>query len=140
MIEGLLNEIMKATQTKAFNFDLNETVTRAQNFLSEGAYFAFIATDVHNQQDIGFITLCESHALYAGGDFGIIQECYVHPNFRAQGVGNLLLKHAKHFAIHKNWKRMEVTTPPLPAFSRSLKFYEKAGFTITGGAKLKLPL
>jgi len=38
------------------------------------------------------------------------------------------------------WKRLEVTTPPLPQFDNTLAFYEREGFAITGGRKLKLAL
>jgi len=38
-----------------------------------------------------FATLCESHALYAGGSFGIIQEFYVEPQFRSAGLGRSCL-------------------------------------------------
>jgi hypothetical protein len=38
------------------------------------------------------------------------------------------------------WKRLEVTTPPLSLFERSLSFYTREGFSITGGRKLKLAL
>ena len=41
---------------------------------------------------IGFATLCESHALYAEGTFGIVQECYIQPEFRSQQTGSMLLK------------------------------------------------
>jgi hypothetical protein len=33
-----------------------------------------------------------------------------------------------------------VTTPPLPQFDRTLAFYAKQGFAITGGRKLKAVL
>jgi len=44
---------------------------------------------------------------------------------------------ARAFGASKGWTRLEVTTPPLPAFERTLAFYEREGFAITGGRKLK---
>ena len=38
------------------------------------------------------------------------------------------------------WSRLEVTTPPLPAFERTLAFYEREGFAVAGGRKLRTPL
>jgi hypothetical protein len=33
-----------------------------------------------------------------------------------------------------------VTTPPLPPFEKTLAFYEREGFAIAGGRKLKVAL
>ena len=38
----------------------------------------------------------------------------------------------------RGWTRLEVTTPPLPQFDRTLAFYEREGFAISGGCKLKI--
>jgi len=38
------------------------------------------------------------------------------------------------------WTRLEVTTPPLPQFDKTLAFYTREGFSITGGRKLKVVL
>jgi len=37
----------------------------------------------------------------------------------------------------RGWKRREVTTPPLPEFDRTLAFYPREGFAVTGGRTLK---
>lgn len=47
---------------------------------------------------------------------------------------------AKYFGISRGWTRLEVTTPPLPQFDKTLAFYERQGFAISGGRKLKLTL
>lgn len=60
----------------------------------------------------GFATLCESHTLYAGGAFGIVQEFHVAPPPRT---------------VHA----------PLPAFERTPAFHESNGFAITGGHKMQ---
>jgi hypothetical protein len=44
------------------------------------------------------------------------------------------------FGKARGWKRLEVTTPPLPQFEKTLAFYEREGFAITGGRKLKVLL
>jgi GNAT superfamily N-acetyltransferase len=84
--------------------------------------------------------LCESHALYAEGAFGTIPELYVRPEYRSQGLGRSLLSQAMAFGSSRGWKRLEVATPPLPEFDRTLAFYEREGFAVTGGRKLKLLL
>jgi len=139
MVGELLTEIMAATNTKAFNFELNQTVQRLIDFIRHEKYFVFIA-HTHNDTPAGFIALYECHALYAEGAFGTIPELYVRPACRSQQLGRCLLAEAKAFGALRGWSRLEVTTPPLPAFDKTLAFYEREGFSITGGRKLKVAL
>jgi len=44
------------------------------------------------------------------------------------------------FAQEKRWRRIEVTTPPLPAFEKTLSFYQMNGGVISGGSKLKVDI
>jgi len=139
MVGELLAEIMAAIGIQAFQFDLGETTTRLADFLQREKYFVFVARDDEGQA-LGFLALYESFALYAEGAFGTIPELYVRPAFRSSHLGKDLLDHARMFAASRGWKRLEVTTPPLPQFDRTLAFYEREGFAITGGRKLKLAL
>jgi GNAT superfamily N-acetyltransferase len=139
MVGELLAEIMAAIGTQLFNFDLVDTTERLTDFLTRERYFVFIARDENNKA-AGFVALYESYALYAEGAFGTIPELYLRPEFRSHGLGLSLLSQAKTFGISRGWSRLEVTTPPLPQFNRTLAFYEREGFSITGGRKLKVAL
>jgi len=139
MVGELLAEIMNTIGVQAFNFDLDETTTRLKDFLNRGKYFVFIARDDRNYP-VGFVALYESHALYAEGSFGTIPELYVRPEYRSKNVGFSLVSQAKYFGSSLGWKRLEVTTPPLPQFDKTLTFYEREGFAIVGGRKLKVAL
>lgn len=136
MVGELLQEIMQAIGEQAFNVDLPATSARLQTFLRDGHYHAFVATD-ESGTAAGFLTLYQSYALYAEGSFGTIPELYVRPAYRSQGTGKQLLAVARAFGASKGWTRLEVTTPPLPAFDRTLAFYQREGFAIAGGRKLK---
>jgi GNAT superfamily N-acetyltransferase len=138
MVGELLTEIMTATGIPAFNFDPYEATRRLTDFLNEGKYFVFVAFE--GESAVGFVTLYESYALYAGGAFGTIPELYVRPPYRSRHVGAQLLASVKAFGHARGWPRLEVTTPPLPQFEQTLAFYEREGFTITGGRKLKVAL
>lgn len=139
MAGELLDEIMAAIDMRVFDFDLEETISLLKGFLNGEKYFVFVARS-NNGTSIGFVSLYESYALYAQGSFGTIAELYVRPGFRSRNVGLSLLSQAKSFGKSRGWKRLEVTTPPLPQFDQTLAFYEREGFAITGGRKLKVAL
>lgn len=139
MVGELLAEIMNAIGVQAFNFDLEETTARLQDFLNHEKYFVFVARS-ESLCPAGFIALYESYALYAEGAFGTIPELYVRPAYRKNKLGLHLVSQAKSFGASRGWTRLEVTTPPLPQFDRTLAFYEREGFAISGGRKLKVAL
>lgn len=138
MAGELLGEIMRLSGVQAFHFDFDDTAARLADFLAREKYHVFVARD--GAQLAGFIALYESCALYAEGTFGTIPELYVRPGCRSQDLGRRLVDQAKSFAVSIGWKRLEVTTPPLPQFDQTLAFYEREGFAIAGGRKLKIAL
>ncbi|OBS09450.1 GNAT family N-acetyltransferase [Acidihalobacter prosperus] len=139
LVGELLDEIMRATGTAAFDFDLAATRARLADFLASGRYFAFAARDETGAL-AGFVALYEGCALYAGGVFGTLAELYVRPECRSRGLGRRLLAEARTLGAARGWTRLEVTTPPLPEFAATLAFYEREGFAVTGGRKLKTAL
>ena len=136
----LLEEIMETTGKKSFHFEEKETVLLIQDFLEKNQLVIFLAEDTLQGKMVGFISLCECHALYTSGIFGLIPELFVQPPFRSSKIGKSLLNVAKQYGASKGWKSLEVTTPPLPSFDRTLQFYEDHGFSIAGGRKMKLLL
>jgi GNAT superfamily N-acetyltransferase len=124
MVGELLGEIMNAIGLQAFNFDLEETTERLKDFLTREKYFVFVARNEAGHA-VGFVALYESHALYAEGTFGTIPELYVRPEYRSKCVGFRLISEARFFGSSRGWKRLEVTTPPLPQFDKTLAFYER---------------
>lgn len=138
LVGELLQEIMAVVGAKAFEFSLADTETRARGWLTDGSYAVLLAHE--DETAAGFLALSECRALYAEGSFGIILELYVRPAFRSRKAGTMLMAGAKQVARSKGWTRLEVTTPPLPQFDRTLAFYERQGFSISGGRKMKLSL
>lgn len=137
-VEKLLNEIMTKIDAKAFNFDVINAKNILKNAILTNKTTIFIAKA--KNLPIGIIALYEGFALYANGSFGIISELFVLPEYRKQNVGQKLIDCAKDYAKAKKWGRLEVATPPIPAFERSLAFYQKEGFELSGGRKLKFEL
>lgn len=140
MVQQLLEEIMHVTGSAHFHVDLPATTLRCQHYLTQGMYTVFIALETDRNTPVGFISLTETCSLYAEGAFGIVPELYVLPAFRSSGVGELLLDAAKVYGQSKGWPRLEVTTPPLPEFDRTLAFYQRNEFEVAGGRKMKVLL
>ncbi len=87
----------------------------------------------------GILTLAEAFAIYANGNYGIINEMYVAPEYRSAGIGARLVDAAKNFGRQKGWARIDVTAPESERWERTRRFYEKQGFVFTG-PKLKFLL
>lgn len=138
LVGELLTEIMESTGVAAFRFDPEQSRLRLEEAIARGTYTVFVALD--DNRIVGFATVFESFALYAEGAFGTIPEFYVRPEYRSRGVGNRLLERVRDYGRARGWKRLEVTTPPLPVFERTLAFYRREGFSVAGGRKLKSEL
>ncbi len=137
LVGELLEEIMKCIDVRAFDFNRQNAHTQAEQMIADGSYWVFVAEELGANKLVGFVSLYESFALYAQGAYGTIPELYVRPDWRSKQVGRQLLEAAADFGKQKGWHRIEVTTPPLPEFERTLNFYQANGFEISGGRKLK---
>jgi GNAT superfamily N-acetyltransferase len=136
LVKALTDEIC---QRSAAHFDVDLVVSTAlcRKLIEQGHYRVLLAIEQQGGETVGCATLCESHALYAEGSFGIIQEFYILPHYRSQQIGAQLMAAVIAQARERNWKRLELCTPPLPAFERTIVFYMQNGFEITGGRKMK---
>ena len=139
LVGELFKEVNMAIGMDAFNFDHGEASLQFKEFINQGKYVAFIARG-QDASAIGLVSFYESYALSAGGVFGTLAELYVRPAYRSQGVGHHLIEQVKAFGQSCHWKLLQVTTPPLPQFDRTLAFYEREGFVVTGGRKLQVLL
>ena len=138
LVVDLTNEICELTKGQHFDLDLNNTIHSCFELIRDGHYSAIIAESGNNP--IAIVTITETHALYAGGKIGLIQEFYVSPDFRASGVGSMLLEQVKVYGKQKHWSCIELCTPPLPEFERTLGFYQKNGLSPVGGRKMRQAL
>ena len=123
MVGELLQEITSVASEKAFNFHHHDTEARARAWLIDGSYLVLLAGQ--GGAAVGFL------ALY---------QFYVRPSYRSRGIGTALIEESKKVGQARGWRRLEVTTPPLPQFERTLAFYQRHGFHISGGRKLKVLL
>ncbi|GAA4853857.1 hypothetical protein GCM10023310_35990 [Paenibacillus vulneris] len=136
----LMKEIIGSSGGDLTAFDPSDAPECCKRLLSSGTYIVIKAEHQDKGELVGFLSMSPSSSLYANGSFGIIQELYICSEYRSQGVGRQLMAAAVAYANAMEWTRLEVSTPPLPAFVRSLAFYQREGFAVTGGEKLKLLL
>lgn len=94
-------------------------------------YTAFLAQNPGGGW-IGVVTVMEAFAIYANGKYGIIDEMYVTPAYRSQGVGKQLIDAVKQLGRQRGWLRLDVAAPPGEKWKRSVRFYESYGFVFTG--------
>jgi len=158
LVVALTAEITELTKTAHFDIDLHGTVERCKTLIKDGHYAGLIAchndaldntaannisvdnTDTKNENVIAVVTMSETYALYAAGKIGVVQEFYVSPEYRDSGVGSMLIEQVKIYGKKHNWSCIELCTPPLPEFERTLNFYQKNGLNPVGGRKMRLSL
>ena len=79
-----------------------------------------------NENICGLCTVSTVMALRTKGVYGIIQEMYVLPGLRGQGIGEKLLETALEYAQTAGFSMVEVGTPP--EGRRQGSFYKGGGF------------
>jgi GNAT superfamily N-acetyltransferase len=107
-----------------------------KSMLKRSDYIVFIYETPEGEAS-GLLTIIESRSIYAGGNFGIIQEFYVIPELRSHKIGKALLKRALEYGKNVGWKRIEVTPPEKAEWPRTYRFYGREGFKEIG-PRLKL--
>jgi GNAT superfamily N-acetyltransferase len=138
LVVDLTAEICELTKAQHFEIDLSGTIQRCSELINDGHYSAIIG--VYDNSPIAVVTMTETYALYAGGKIGVIQEFYVSPDFRSSGVGSMLIEQVQNYGCEHNWSCIELCTPPLPEFQRTLNFYQKNGLITVGGRKMRQAL
>jgi GNAT superfamily N-acetyltransferase len=137
LITALTWEICdRCNDQSQFAHDEALTAQLCARWIDEGIYTVLLACS--GDLAVGVVTIAESHALYAEGKIGIIQECYVLPAYRNQAAGSALLEAALGMAQERGWACMELCTPPLPEFANALEFYQRHAFVPVGGRKMRV--
>lgn len=99
-------------------------------FLKKGSIV--IAVDNSSDEIVGLISFIESNALYARGDFGVINELYIVPEFRSKKIGQKLIDFLIAIGKSKNWTRLELDTPEIEKSEKTINFYKKEGIVPIG--------
>jgi GNAT superfamily N-acetyltransferase len=106
-------------------------ITSTERLLeSHPDYFGFIA--YAEGKPVGYMGLSNCASIYASGSFGEIAELYVKPEHRSTRVGAKLVAHAIAFGKKRGWSMLEVGAPSVPAWQRTVDFYQRNGFEVVG--------
>jgi len=128
LVEKLLRELEEKPEEFA-GID-REKVVRDLEEAAE-RFTAFLAVDDAGIP-VGAVTVVETFAIYAGGNYGVIDEMVVEPGHRSRGIGRLLIEAVKEHGRRRGWARVDVTAPPGKTWERTVRFYEAQGFVFTG--------
>jgi len=82
-----------------------------------------------------------SHVAHEGGfdlsEYPSIQQWIGRIQSNSKYVGSMLIEQVKDYGKKRNWTCIELCTPPLPEFKRTLNFYQKNGLNPVGGRKMR---
>ena len=95
--------------------------------ISDQNYRYLIAS--FKNEKVGFITFHTQYLLHHCGNVGEIQEFYISPNFRNNGIGRQLVAEIFDFAEKNKLKSIEVTTNKKRI--ENIAIYENLGFNLT---------
>lgn len=132
LVEDLLAELGEEGQEFAGVDRSKLELDIRRNLDPESGRFTALLAKEEAGTAVGILTLSENFAIYAGGQYGVIDEMYVRPAYRSQGIGLQLVETALQIARGRAWFRLEVTGPENEPGTRALRFYERMGFEHTG--------
>jgi len=123
LVDGLLSELSGTPS------ELKERAATAPSLLAlEDRFFGFLAYD--GAEAVGVMMVSESHAIYAGGAFGIITELYVVPSLIRRGAAPHLW--GATLGRERGWRRLEVGLPHQPIWARSLRGSSATTLAVAG--------
>jgi len=132
LVASLLRELAPDPAASE-NCDMDQKIERVATTLLNGQHNVWaLLAETGSGEPVGVLTLNQCAAIYAGGPFGEISELYVAPEYRSARLGEKLIEAARDFGQNRQWTRLEVGAPEMPAWARTLGFYRARGFREVG--------
>ena len=99
---------------------------RDRLILRDSIIFLALADSVQGPMAAGFTQLYPSFSSVSMGSLWILNDLYVNPTFRRQGVAQALMKHARDYALNTGAVRIQLSTEVGNTAAQSL--YEALGY------------
>lgn len=116
LIEELLLEVVDQGQElpwisrEKLHADIRHSLEVAGTRAAPGHMVAILAKE-SNGLAVGVLLLTQCFAVYAGGEYGVIDELYVRPEYRGRDIERDLLDEAVAISQRRGWVRLDVTGP-----------------------------
>src|SRR6187455_1929748 len=117
VFEWVLKLLMELGEEGEELGELNRTEVLQRWKERNNKYFVFVARA--DKEVAGILTLSVAFAIYANGEYGVIDEMCVAPEYRSLGVGAKLVEAAKDFGRKQGWSRLDVTAPESERWDRT---------------------
>lgn len=88
---------------------------------------AILAKEDRGGLAVGLLLLTQCFAIYAGGEYGVIDELYVRPEYRGLDIERELVDEAVAISQRRGWLRLDVTGPDADRGERATKFARELG-------------
>jgi GNAT superfamily N-acetyltransferase len=124
-IPQILDFIKKLAEYEKFDGEviINEDIINRE-FFSDSSNVEVIFAEV-NSKKVGFALYFHTFSTFIGKRGVYIEDLYIEPEFRKQGIGTKLLSHIAKIAVEKCYGRIELAC--LDWNTKSIAFYESIG-------------
>ncbi|MFZ5981403.1 MAG: GNAT family N-acetyltransferase [Candidatus Zixiibacteriota bacterium] len=123
-------KLLTELRGEPFTGDRTKMTTCAAKLIETGRCISLVLET--DREIIGLLNISIAHAVRVSGEYGILEELYIEPEYRSHGFGKELLDRAKEIARQRDWPRLEVGAPSLEHWRRTYDFYRANGFEEIG--------
>ena len=117
LVEELLIEVVEQGQElpwisrEKLHTDIRRHLEAESRSRATPGHMVAILAKESNGVAVGVLILTQCFALYAGGEYGVIDELYVRPEYRGQDIERMLLDEAVAISQRRGWVRLDITGP-----------------------------
>jgi ribosomal protein S18 acetylase RimI-like enzyme len=117
LVEELLIEVVEGGQElpwisrEKLHADIRRNLEGGSGSRGAPGRLVAILAKENNGVAVGVLLLTQCFAVYAGGEYGVIDELYVRPEYRGRDIERELVDEAVAISQRRGWVRLDVTGP-----------------------------